>query len=355
MRNTIRLLFGFLLCVSAAGLHGQTGAPAAASSAGPWSVVDNIQLGGEGGWDYLTMDSASRRLYVSRGTRVTVVDVDAKKVVGEIPDTKGVHGIALATDLGRGFVSNGASSTVTVFTTANLQTTGEVKVTGDNPDAILYDSFSKRVFTFNGRGKNATAIDATSSAVAGTVALDGKPEFPATDGAGKVFVNIEDKNEIEVIDSKKLEVVAKWPLAPCDEPSALAFDAPHHRLFAGCHNKMVAVMDSASGKLVTTFPIGEGVDAAWYDASSSTVFASCGDGTLTVAHEDSPDKYTVVQNVATKRGARTMAFDAKTRRVFLMSAEYGPRPTPSADRPNPRPPILPGTGALVVVAETAKR
>lgn len=320
-----------------------------------WKIVDTIPLGGEGGWDYLSMDSAARRLYVSRGTRAVVVDVDAKKVVGEIPDTKGIHGIALAPGLDRGFTSNGGTSTVTVFSLSKLEKQGEVKTTGDNPDAILFDPFTKRVFTFNGRGKNATAIDAATSAVAGTVALDGKPEFAASDGAGKVYVNIEDVSEIEVIDAKKLEVTAKWPLAPCEEPSALAFDVAHHRLFAGCHNKRVVVVSTDTGKVVTTFPIGEGVDAAGFDPATGTVFASCGDGTLTVAHEDSPDKYSVVQTVATKRGARTMAFDPKTRRVFLMSAEYGPRPEPTADRPNPRPPILPGTGALVVVGPSAGR
>jgi DNA-binding beta-propeller fold protein YncE len=316
----------------------------------PWQVVDTIPLGGEGGWDYLTMDAASRRLYVSRGTKALVVDVDAKKVVGEIPDTKGIHGVALAPALDKGFTSNGGSSTVTVFSLSRLEKQGEVKTTGDNPDAILFDPFTKRVFTFNGRGKNATAIDAATSAVAGTVALEGKPEFGVSDGAGKVFVNIEDASLIEVIDAKKLEVTAKWPLAPCEEPSALAFDVAHHRLFAGCHNKRVVVVSSETGKVVTTFPIGEGVDAAAFDPASGLVFASCGDGTLTIAHEDSPDRYSVVQSVATKRGARTMAFDPKTRRVFLMSADYGPRPEPTADRPNPRPPILPGTGALVVVA-----
>jgi DNA-binding beta-propeller fold protein YncE len=331
----------------------QTPGPAAPAPGG-WAVVDSIPLGGEGGWDYLSMDPASRRLYVSRSTRAVIVDVDTKKVVGEIPDTKGIHGIALAPAMDRGFTSNGGTSTVTVFSLSKLEKQGEVKTTGENPDAILFDPYTKRVFTFNGRGKNATAIDAATTAVAGTIPLDGKPEFAATDGAGKVYVNIEDVSEIEVIDAKKLEVTAKWPLAPCEEPSALAFDVAHHRLFAGCHNKRVVVVSTDTGKVVTTFPIGEGVDAAAFDPGSGLVFASCGDGTLTIAHEDSPDRYTVVQNVATKRGARTMAFDSKTRRAYLMSADYGPKPEPTADRPNPRPPILPGTGALVVVGPAGR-
>jgi DNA-binding beta-propeller fold protein YncE len=324
------------------------------ASASPWVVTGTIPLGGEGGWDYLTMDPASRRLYVSRSTRAVVVDVDSRKVVGEIPDTKGIHGIALAPGIDRGFTSNGGSSTVTAFSLSKLEKKGEVKTTGENPDAILFDPFTSRVFTFNGRGQNATAIDAKTLAVAGTIALDGKPEFGVSDGAGRVFVNIEDKNLIEVIDAKALRVTAKWSLAPCDEPSALVFDSAHKRLFAGCHNKMVAVVSSDTGKVVTTFPIGEGVDAAGFDAAKGNVFASCGDGTLTVAHQESPDDYRVVATVPTTRGARTLAFDAKTRRVFLMSAEYGPRPAPTADRPNPRPPILPDTAALVVVAPAAR-
>lgn len=319
------------------------------ASSSPWIVGEPIALGGEGGWDYLSLDSAARRLYVSRSTRAVVVDVDARKVVGEVPDTKGIHGIALAPRLNRGFTSNGGSSTVTVFSLSKLEKKGEIKTTGENPDAILFDPFTNRVFTFNGRGQNATAIDAKTSAVAGTVPLGGKPEFAASDAAGKIYVNIEDTSTIAVIDAKTLQVTAKWPLAPCEEPSALAFDVAHHRLFAGCHNKLMAVVDARSGKVVTTIPIGEGVDAAAFDPATGMVFASCGDGTLTIAHEESPDKYRVVQNVATKRGARTMAYDSKTRRVYLMSAEYGPRPEPTADRPNPRPPILPGTAALVVV------
>lgn len=358
--SALAALIVLFAAASTAPMLAQSGAPknpapvdpalaGANASSSPWILGEPIPLGGEGGWDYLSVDAASRRLYVSRGTRAVVVDVDAKKVVGEIPDTKGIHGIALAPRLDRGFTSNGGSSTVTAFALSNLEKKGEIKTTGENPDAILFDPFTNRVFTFNGRGQNATAIDAKTLAVVGTVPLEGKPEFAVTDGAGNIYVNNEDKSTIYGFDAKTLKVTAKWPLAPCEEPSALAFDVAHHRLFAGCHNKLMAVVDSGSGKVVTTIPIGEGVDAAAYDSATGTIFASCGDGTLTVAHEDSPDRYRVVQTVATKRGARTMAFDPKTRRVFLMSAEYGPRPTATADRPNPRPPILPGTAALLVV------
>jgi DNA-binding beta-propeller fold protein YncE len=315
-----------------------------------YAVVDKIPMPGEGGWDYVNVDAAARRIYVSRSDRAVVIDVDSKKVLGEISPTAGIHGIAEAPALDRGFTSNGRTSTVTVFSLSKLAPVGEVKTTGENPDAILYDPFTKRVFTFNGRGQNATAIDAASSAVAGTIPLGAKPEFAVTDEAGKVFVNLEDKSSIAVIDPKALTVTATWSIAPCEEPSGLAMDVKHKRLFAACHNKMVAVVDAGSGKVVTTFPIGEGVDAAAYDPGTGLVFASCGDGTMTVAHEDSPDKYRVVQTVTTKRGARTMTLDLKTHRAYLMSADYGPRPEPTADRPNPRPPIVPGSLALLVVA-----
>ena len=334
-----------LLATSAA-LAGPPEKPAETS----YSVVDRIPMPGEGGWDYVNVDPAARRIYVSRGDRAVVIDVDSKKVLGEISPTPGIHGIAEAPALDRGFTSNGRASTVTVFSLSKLAPAGEIKTTGDNPDAILYDPFSKRVFTFNGRGKNATAIDAATSTVAGTIPLGAKPEFAVSDEAGKVFVNLEDTGAIAVIDPKALTVTATWPIAPCEDPSGLAIDAAHKRLFAACRNKIVAVVDAGSGKVVTTFPIGEGVDAAAYDPGTGLVFASCGDGTMTIAHEDSPDKYRVVQTVSTKRGARTMTLDLKTHRAYLMSADYGPRPEPTADRPNPRPPILPGTAALLVVA-----
>ncbi|HEY6065787.1 MAG TPA: YncE family protein, partial [Thermoanaerobaculia bacterium] len=337
-----RFSIGFLV-LAAAGAFAAPAAPEKPAADAAYSVVDKIPMPGEGGWDYVNVDPIARRIYVSRGDRAVVIDVDSKKVLGEIAPTPGIHGIAEAPALDRGFTSNGRSSTVTVFSLSKLAPVGEVKTTGENPDAILYDPFTKRIFTFNGRGKNATAIDAASSAVAGTIALGAKPEFAVTDEAGKVFVNLEDTSAIAVIDPKTLAVTATWPIAPCEEPSGLAIDVAHKRLFTACHNKMVAVVDASSGKVVTTFPIGEGVDAAAFDPGTGLVFASCGDGTMTVAHEDSPDKYRVVQTVATKRGARTMTLDTKTHKAYLMSADYGPRPEPTAERPNPRPPILPGT------------
>src|SRR6266849_189639 len=228
-------------------------------------VVKTYTLGGEGGWDYLKLDPDSRRLYISRATHVMVIDADSGKSVGDIADTPGVHGIALAADLGRGFVSNGREGTVSIFDIKTLATSSKVKV-GDNPDAILYDPATKRVFTFNGRSKDSTAIDGASGKVLGTIKLDGKPEFAASDGKGEVFVNIEDKSELVAIDPNKLEVKAKWPLAPCTEPSGLAIDRKNRRLFVGCDNKMMAVVDADSGKVLATPAIGEGVDATTFDA-----------------------------------------------------------------------------------------
>jgi DNA-binding beta-propeller fold protein YncE len=316
-----------------------------------YHVVKRVAVGGEGGWDYLTIDNAARRLYVTRSTRVMVFDADTGAAVGEIPNTAGVHGVALAPDLNRGFTSNGRSSTVSIFDMKSLKTLSEVKTTGENPDAILYDPASRRVFTFNGRGANATAIDAAAGTVVGTIPLGGKPEFAVSDGKGRIFVNIEDKSVVAVIDAQKLVVEKRWPLAPCEEPSGLAIDREHRRLFVGCHNKMMAVVDGQSGRVVATVGIGEGVDANAFEPATGLAFASCGDGTLTVAHEDSADKLTVVETVQTERGARTMALDEKTHNVFLATAQFGPPPSPTPDQPRPRPVQVPGSFVLLIVGK----
>ena len=322
------------------------------AAAGPgYHVAKTYKLGGEGGWDYLNADASARRLYISRGTHVIVLDVDSGKTVGDIPDTQGVHGIALAPDLGRGFTSNGREGTVTIFDIQTLKPIGEKVKVGDNPDAILYDPASKRVFTFNGRSQDASAIDATSGKVLGTIKLDGKPEFAASDGQGTVFVNIEDKSKLTVIDPNTLAVKAKWPLAPCTEPSGLAIDRQHRRLFAGCDNKMMAVVDADSGKVLATPAIGEGVDATAYDDETGLAFASCGEGVLTVVKQESPDKYSVAENAQTERGARTMALDSKTHDVYTVTAKFGPRPAATADNPHPRPPMLPDSFVVLVVSK----
>jgi DNA-binding beta-propeller fold protein YncE len=322
------------------------------ATAGPgYSVTKTYKVGGDGGWDYLTADSVARRVYISRGTHVMVIDADSGKNVGDIADTPGVHGIALAPEMGRGFVSNGREGTVSIFDLKTLATSSKVKV-GDNPDAILYDPATKRVFTFNGRSNDSTAIDAASGKVLGTIKLDGKPEFAASDARGEIFVNIEDKSELTAIDPDKLEVKTTWPLAPCEEPSGLSIDRKNHRLFVGCGNKMMAVVDADSGKVLATPAIGEGVDATTFDPETDLAFASCGaDGVLTIVKEESKEKFSVAENVPTQKGARTLALDAKTHNVFVVTAQFGPRPATTADNPRPRPPILPDSFVVLVVGK----
>lgn len=325
---------------------------AALAAAGPgYKVVNTYKVGGDGGWDYLTADSAARRLYISRATHVIVLDLDSGKTVGDIADTPGVHGIALAPELGRGFVSNGREGTVSIFDIKTLATSSKVKV-GDNPDAILYDPATQRVFTFNGRSQDSTAIDAAKGTVVGTIKLGGRPEFAASDGKGGVFVNIEDKSELVAIDPAKLEVKSKWPLAPCKEPSGLAMDRKNRRLFAGCDNKMMAVVNADTGKVLATPAIGEGVDATAFDDETGLAFASCGeDGVLTVVKEESPDKFSVAENVPTEKGARTLALDTKTHNVLVVTAKFGPPPPATADNPHPRRTILPDSFVVLVVGK----
>jgi DNA-binding beta-propeller fold protein YncE len=307
-----------------------------------YHVIHRINAGGEGGWDYVTVDPDGNRLFLSRGTHAMVIDLGRDSVVGDIPNTLGIHGVALAPELNRGFTSNGRDSSVTIFDYKTLAPIAVVKIPGRNPDAILYDPATKRIFTFNGGTSNATAIDATNGTVVGTVDLGGKPETAVSDG-GKVYANIEDKSEIAVFDPKTLAVLARWPLAPCEEPSGLAIDRVHQRLFAGCGNKTMAVVDMRTGKVVATPAVGSGVDAAGFDPGTQLAFTSNGEGTITVVHEDTPDKYTVVETVPTQRGGRTMAVNPKTHRLYTVTAEFGPAPAPTADRPRPRPPMIPGT------------
>ncbi|MFI5175088.1 MAG: YncE family protein [Terriglobia bacterium] len=327
-----------------------TSISAVASPKEEYQVLKKIMLGGEGGWDYLTVDSGAHRLYISRSTRVMVVDLDTNTAVGEIPNTAGVHGIALVPELGRGFTSNGREASVTIFDLKSLKPLGSVK-TGENPDAIIFDPASKRVFTFNGRSSDTTAIDAAGGTVAGNIPLGGKPEFAVADGNGRIFVNLEDKSEVAVLDSQKLTLKSRWSLAPCEEPSGMAMDKQHHRLFIGCRNKMMAVMDAENGKVVATLPIGTGVDANVFDPDTQLAFSSNGDGTLTVVHEDSPDKFSVVQNVETARGARTMALDPKTHNIYLVTAQFGPPPAATPEQPRPRPSIVPGSFELLIVGK----
>jgi DNA-binding beta-propeller fold protein YncE len=310
--------------------------------------LKKVTLGGEGGSDYLTFDEQQGRLFISRSTHVVVVDADSGKIVGDIPDTAGVHGIALVPEFGKGFTSNGRDSSVTVFDLRTLKVQNRIAV-GKNPDAIIYDPASKRVFTFNGESHDATAIDAASGAVAGTLALGGRPEYAVADGQGRVYVNIEDKSQIVAFDPRTLAIAARWPLAPGEEPTGLSMDRPHRRLFAGCRNNLLVVLDADGGRVVASLPIGAGVDATAYDPETGLAFSSNGVGTLTVVQADAAGTYRVVENVPTKTGARTMALDEKAHRIFLVTADFGPPPAPTAERPRPRPTMTPGSFALIVM------
>jgi len=332
----VGVIFGFSSLASFA---------ASPSSGSGYKVTATISAGSDGGWDYVYVDSDARRVYVSHGTHTIVLDADTHALVGDIPDTQGVHGIAVASDLGRGFTSNGRSNDVTIFDLKTLKTIGNVK-TDRNPDAILYEPVSKRVFTFNGGGKNATAINAADGAVIGNLPLGGKPEFAAADGQGNIFVNNEDTSEIIEIDAAKFTETHRWPLAPCKSPSGLAMDAQNRRLFAVCDDKVMVVVNADTGKVVATPTIGEGVDAAAYDPGTKLVFASNGEGTLSVIHQDSPDQYTLLENVPTKRSARTMGLDLKTHNLFLPVAEFDP-PAPGERRGK----MKPGSFAILFVSK----
>jgi len=312
-----------------------------------YHLVKKVKLGGEGGWDYLSVDPATHRVFISRGTHVIVVDPEQGKIIGDIPNTPGVHGIALAAGVNHGFTSNGRSATATMFDLTTLAPLGTAK-TDEDPDAIVFDPFTKRVFTLNGDASSSTAIDAATGKVVGTVVLEGKPEFSASDAKGHVFANLEDKSELVKFNPQTLKVENTWPLAPCGSPSGLAIDAEHEILIVGCHNKLMTFVDGNSGKILGTVPIGQGVDANRFDPGTGFAFASCGDGTLTIAHEDSAEKFSLIETIATLRGARTMALDPSNHNVYLVTAEFGPAPAATADNPRPRPAILPDTFTLLI-------
>lgn len=316
-----------------------------------YRTVRSIPIPGDDGWDYLYADSDQRRLYVSHGSEVDVLDLDKQSLVGKIPGLHDVAGIAISHELRRGFVSDGRANQVVVFDLGSLSSLSTPKA-GTNPDGIVYDPYSQRVFAFNGQSKDVTVIDGDSGAIAGTIPLGGKPEFPTTDGKGFVFANIEDRNEIIRMNPKTLEVLNHWPIAPCQTPSGLAIDVKNNRLFSVCENKLMAIVDASSGKVIATVPTGAGTDGTAFDPEMRLVFASNGeDGTLTVVKQESADKYTVVQNVKTQRGARTMAVDLKTHKIYLSDASLGATPKPTSVDPHPFPRVLPGTFKLIVVSQ----
>jgi DNA-binding beta-propeller fold protein YncE len=340
------------LFASAASLLSLVPFSAAAQAAPPpsYHVVRTAAVGGDGGWDYLSVDTATRRLFVTRGTHVMVLDLDSLRVAGDIAGTAGVHGVAFADALNRGFTSNGRDSTATVFDLRTLQTVGTVHLGAAGPDAIVFDPATGRVLTFNGRSQSATAVNARTLAVEGQLPLGGKPEAGAADGHGTVYVNIEDKGEIAVIDSRALTVTRRIALPGCEEPSGLGFDAAHGRLFSVCGNEKMVVVDARSGAVVVTVPIGTGTDGAAFDPRTGTAFSSNGgDGTLTVVRA-AAGGYAPVQTVPTRRGARTIALDPRTGHVFVVTAEFGPAPAPTADNPRPRRTLVPGSFVVLEVA-----
>ena len=299
-------------------------------------------------FDYISVDSASRRVYLSHGTEIKVVDADNGAVAGNISGLKVAHGVALAKEFGRGFITDGGQGKVIIFDPQSLKVIGEAKADQD-ADSIVYDPFSKRVFAMNGDPHSSTVIDAKSGSVVGTIALPGGPEFAVADGKGTVFANIEDKNELVAIDASALTVKSTWPLSPAGTPTALAMDLQHKRLFsAGRNPQMLVVLDADSGKVLQTFPISAGVDAAAYDAETGLLFVSTREGFIHIFHEDSPDKFSAVETVKTQFGAKTMGLDTKTHNVFVDTADFGPAPAPTAERPHPQPAAVPGTFRLLV-------
>ncbi|MBI1799756.1 MAG: YncE family protein [Candidatus Eisenbacteria bacterium] len=344
LRNAA-LLLPLALTVFAASRDSESSA-----SPAPYHVVARWNVGGEGGWDALTADASARRLYITHGTRVEVLDLDSGALLGAIAETPGAHEVALAPELNRGFVSCGRDSSVAVFDLKTLASLARIAVPARNPDAIVYEPTTRRVFAFNGGSGNVCAFDATTGAFVGTLDLGGRPEFALHDGHGRVYVNLEDRSEIVAFDSRTLNIGQRWPLAPGEEPTGLAIDRAHHRLFAGCSNHKLMVLDAKDGKMLATLPIREGVDGVRFDARQHLVFSSNGDGTLSVAGEHSHGGFEVIETDSTQRGARTLALDERTGRVFVATARFGPPPEPTADRPHPRPSIVPGSFVVLVLS-----
>ena len=335
------ILVALLLCATAIA--------ARATDPANYHLAQKYVIGGDGSWDYLTFDPVGKRLFISRSTRVQVVDPSNGSLIAEIPDTNGVHGIALAQDLDKGFTSNGRDPSVTVFDLKSLKQTAKIALASQGPDAIVYEPASQRVVTLDGRSSDATLIDAKTNKVVATVPLGSRPEFAAADGNGMVYDNLEDKNEVVAIDTRKAAVVATWPLAPCDGPGGMAMDRLNRRLFIGCGNKLMMVLNADSGKIITTLPIGDGSDAVGFDPGTNLAFSSNGEGTLTVVHEDTPDTFSVAQTATTQQYARTLAVDTTNHDVYEVTAQMdiAPSPVPSG---SPRRSVHPGTFTVLVMA-----
>jgi YVTN family beta-propeller protein len=352
MRKRFATALGVVISLAAVLLLDGCAAPADPdpTSMPQFAVSQRAALGGAGGWDFISFDSARQRLFISRGDRVQVWSASTGQVTGEIAQTEGVHGIALAPELGRGFTSNGRSNTVTAFALEDLTVLAKVPVPGGNPDAILYEPVFKRVYVFNGRSHDVSILDAMTLRVIRTIPLGGKPEVGVSDDTGTVFVNIEDTSEIVALDPKTNSVSARWSLAPCEEPTGLAIDTAHSRLFSVCANKRMAVVDSRSGRIVAQVPIDAQPDGAAFDPALGIAWSSNGAGTLTMVRSDRLGQYRAVATVATQPKARTLALDPVTHRLYLVSAAFGFAPAPTAKAPHPRAPMLPDSFEVLVVA-----
>ena len=339
MKFSFALIFAFALTgINGSGQSGMVN----------YHVTKQIKLSGDDGWDYLSIDSKAKKLFVSHGTKVQVVDLKKDIEMGTIPNTPGVHGIAIAADLGKGFISNGKDSSVTVFDLNTLATIEKISISGRGPDAILYDQFTHRIITFNGRSKNATVINAKTNKEEATILLNGSPEFAVTNGKGYLYMNIEDKNLVDRINITTMKVDASWSTGEGDEPSGLAFDVENQRLFSVCSNKMMIIMDAANGKIIQTLPIGENADAVVFDPQTKLAFSSNGEGSVTIVHEDDPNHFSVVQTVTTQKGAKTIALDTDSHKLYLSTAEFEPQ-QPSTDGQKHKRKAKPGTFVILVL------
>ena len=339
MKKIYCILAAFILMLNA---HAQT-------NTAKYKVIKKISVSGDGGWDFLTIDEAAQHLFLSHGSEVNVVDLKTDKTIFTIPDTKGVHGITIANDLNKGFISNGKDTSITVFDLKTFATLEKVKIKGLNPDAILYDEFSHRVFSFNGKSNDATVLDAKTNKIIGSINFEGKPEVAVTDGQGTIYVNIEDKSTITVIDAMTMKIKNVWPLSPGVEPTGLALDVASGRLFSGCANKMMVVISAQNGKIINTLPIGDHCDGVAFDPEKKCVYVTNGEGTITVAKEGNDRRFNVIETVLTQKGAKTICLNTKNHCVYTPVAEFGESPEPTKDNPKPRPSIIPNSFVVLVV------
>lgn len=319
-----------------------------------YKVSQKINVSGDEGWDYLAVDQVNQHLFVSHGSIVNVIDLKSNKTINTIPDTKGVHGIAIANDLNKAFISNGKDNSVTIVNLKTFKLIDKVAIEGQKPDAILYDQFSKKVLTYNAKSNDATVIDANTNKIIKTIPLGGKPEFSVTDTKGLIYVNIEDKNEIKTIDANKLEVTASWSIAPGDEPSGLAIDLETNRLFSVCSNNLMVIVNLSNGKIIKTLPIGEGCDGVVFDPEKKLIFSSNGEGTITVVKEENANTFSVLETVKTQKGARTIALNKTTHQLYLPTADFGIKPEPTKENPQPRASLIPNSFMVLVVENNAK-